>query len=90
MFADITGENGLFFFLKKKKNVGHGQSLPGCLSGRRQESLDSILRIPPWLGVSHLVFLNVSGSTWEVSLNHPSLNWLSKLDVGVANTECSM
>ena len=42
----------------------------------RRFSTDSSL-----VGVSHLVFLNVSGSTWEVSLNHPSVNWLSKLDV---------
>ena len=47
MFSDITGENGLFF-----EHVGHGQSLPGCFSGRRQESLDSFLRIPLRL-VSH-------------------------------------
>ena len=53
----------------------------GCLSGRRQESPDSFLRIFSLVGVSHLVFLNVSGSTWEVSLNHPSVNCLSKLDV---------
>ena len=33
------------------------------------------------VGVSRLVFLSVSGSIWEVSLNHPSVNWLSKLDV---------
>ena len=33
------------------------------------------------VGVSRLVFLNVSGLIWEVSLNHPSVNWLSKLDV---------
>ena len=32
------------------------------------------------VGVSRLVFLSVSGSIWEVSLNHPSVNWLSKLD----------
>ena len=29
-----------------------------------------------------LVFPNVSGSTWEVSWNHPSVKWQSKLDVG--------
>ena len=34
------------------------------------------------VGVSRLVFLSVSGSIWEVSLNIPSVNCLSKLDVG--------
>ena len=32
------------------------------------------------VGVSRLVFLSVSVSIWEVNLNHPSVNWLSKLD----------
>ena len=36
MFADITGQNGLFF-----KHVGRGQTLPGYLSGCRQESSNS-------------------------------------------------
>ena len=47
MFADITGQKRSVF-----EHVGHGQSLPGCISGRRQESLDSFLRVSPWL-VSH-------------------------------------
>ena len=62
------------------KHVGHGKSLPGCFSSRRQESSDSFLRISPWL-VSRLVFLSISGYIWEVSLN-PSVNWLGKLGAG--------
>ena len=50
------------------EHAGHGQSLPSCLSGRRQESLDSFPRIPPWLCVSGLI--------WEVSLNRPLVNFV--------------
>ena len=48
MFADITGQNGLFCNMLDM--ASHYQA--GCLSGGRQESSDSFLWIPPWL-VSH-------------------------------------
>ena len=38
MFADITGQKLSVFY-----HVGHGQSLPGCLSRGRQESAHSFL-----------------------------------------------
>ena len=70
MFADITGQNGLFLNMldmashfqvvfpvadKNPLTVFYGFLLGRCLT----------------LGVP-----------WEVSLNRPSVNWLSKLDVG--------
>ena len=47
MFADITGENGLFLSM-----LDMASYYQVVFSGRRQELLDGFLRIPPWL-VSH-------------------------------------
>ena len=65
MFADITGQNGLL--LNMLDMASHYQLVFPVADKN------------PLTVVSRLVFLSVSGSIWEVSLNHHSVNWLSKL-----------
>ena len=61
------------------KHVGHGKVTTRLFFPFADKNpLTVFLRISPQL-VSRLVFLSVSGSIGEVSLNDPSVNWLGKL-----------
>ena len=55
-FANMEGSKSqcvvIVFLTHEPWRSWRGELLPSCLSGRRQESLDGCLRIPPWL-VSH-------------------------------------
>ena len=77
MFADTTGGK-LFYSSNMLDTASH---YLGCFSSGRQDPIDGFLWILAWFDVSRLVSLNVSGSIWEASSSHPSVAWLSKLDV---------
>ena len=72
MFADITGQKGLF--LNMLDMASHYQVV-FPVADKNPLTVTSLVGITRW------VFLNVSVSIWEVSLNRPSVNWPSKLDV---------